>query len=156
MAAHQTITQSHSETPNKSKQPCQRWQMVRAHRIREHWMNESSLMGKKSITTSRWPGLPAVCCCLPSDKSEASGKDTERGGMWRRREGTGGKVTVFASSEENLQINTTAWCSEPPNPPPPLPPFFLTLSLTSSPSRVSLNDLISPVHWKGWKHCRQW
>lgn len=90
----------------------------------------------KKMTTRRRTSLPAVCCCLPSDKSEASG-ETRRAGTWRwwRRRGDGRRSHSLCVIWGNLQINTTAWCSEPLSSPtsphcispslpsPPLPPF---------------------------------
>lgn len=88
------------------------------------------------MTTRRRTSLPAVCRCLPSDKSEASG-ETRRAGTWRwwRRRGDGRRSHSLCVIWGNLQINTTAWCSEPLSSPtsphcispslpsPPLPPF---------------------------------
>lgn len=90
----------------------------------------------KKMTTRRRTSLPAVCRCLPSDKSEASG-ETRRAGTWRwwRRRGDGRRSHSLCVIWGNLQINTTAWCSEPLSSPtsphcispslpsPPLPPF---------------------------------
>ena len=110
-------------------------------------MNGSVLKGEK-MTTRRRPGLPAVCRCLPSDKSEASGEARERGGTWRWRGRQSHSLCVIW---ENLQINTNnslvLWAPPPPTPShphhhspplPSLPSLSFIHSLTFSPSPVLL------------------
>lgn len=121
---------------NKSQAPCHGWEMVQTVCTCQQRMNGSVLKGEKM--TRRRPGLPAVCRCLPSDKSEASGEARERGGTWRWRGRQSHSLCVIW---ENLQINTNnslvLW-APPPHPispssslsSPPVPPCSLPHSLT--------------------------
>ena len=104
---------------------------------------------KKKMTTRRWPGLPAVRRCLPSDKSEASGEARERGGTRRWRGRQSHSLCVIW---ENLQINTNnslvLWAPLTPHHPTPSHPHHHSPPLPSLPSlslRHSLTFSPSPV-----------